>query len=291
MPSTMKNYLTAVRHAHVVSGRKNPLTDTPALEAAIRAVKRKRGGPKKPRLPVTVSLLSAIREFVDLESHDHRVVWAALVLGVFGLLRLGELLSEKPLRDQDFTARGANLVEMFLRASKTDPYRHGCVIKFFRTNTPVDPVAALEQLQQRRPAGLGGRDALTATFTLSNGKVLSRALLTKFLRTLVFKVESRYNLGLNAQHFAGHSLRRGGATSLALRGVSADVIRVLGRWRSLCYRLYLDMSNEILQLSTARMAHVSAQQLQSDLGVSDGYSPHTPALWTDDADDDAVLDE
>jgi hypothetical protein len=284
---TMKNYLTAVRHAHVVAGRKNPIADCPALEAALRAIKRKRGGPKKPRLPVTVSLLLAMKEFLDLSLHDHRVVWAALVTGVFGLLRLGEMLNDKPLRDQDFYSRSVNLTELHLRQSKTDPFRHGCFIKLFRTGTAVDPVEALDSLVANRPVGLGGQSALTQTFTLSTGKVLTRALLTQFMRTLVHKVELKYKLGLNSDHFSGHSLRRGGATSLALRGVSADVIRVIGRWRSLCYRLYLEMSTDALRDSVARMAFVSTLQLHSDLGVEKQLSPNVPALWTvdDDADD------
>jgi hypothetical protein len=285
MPSSMKTYLYGVRHAHVVAGRKNPIADCPALESALRAIKRKRGAQKRPRLPVTVSLLAAIKEFLDLTNHDHRVVWAALVLGVFGLLRLGELLPDRqPLRDQDFVARSNQLTEMLLRASKTDPFRLGCQIKFFRTGTPVDPVAALESMQSLRPVGIGGKDLLTATFTLSTGKVLTRTLLTQFLRALVAKVEYKYKLGLNAQHFAGHSLRRGGATSLALRGVPADIIRVLGRWRSLCYRLYIDMSTEALRQSVARMAFVSAAQLHSDLGVDDGRSPDAPSVWTSEED-------
>ena len=52
---------------------------------------------------------------------------------------------------------------------------------------------------------------------------------------------------LQAHIYAGHSLRRGGATSLHARGVSDQVIMLLGRWRSDCFRLYMNASLVTLQ--------------------------------------------
>ncbi|MBA3762104.1 MAG: hypothetical protein H0X04_02020 [Chthoniobacterales bacterium] len=296
---TMKVYLYAVRHAHVIAGLKNPLQGASVLESALRAVKRKQGAAKKPRLPVTVSLLSAMKEFVFEESkdvsiwrlHDARCVWAILCMGVFGMFRLGELLGDSIVRDEDFVwLPSQKLVAFHLKSSKTDPFRLGCQVKLFFTGTPVDPYRALFDLVSLRPAGLGGATRNTATFSMSDGKVLSRAVFVSMLRALCAKVEKKLGLGLNAQHFSGHSLRRGGATSMYLRGCSSDTIRTMGRWRSLSYRLYIDSSNDVLLHAQSRMAMVTTESLAGDLGVQQQVSPNVPNLWTAasaEEDDDA----
>jgi hypothetical protein len=216
-----------------------------------------------------------------LKAHDARVVWAVLCAGVFGLFRLGELLGPTVARDEDFEwYPQAKLVTFHLKSSKTDPYRHGCRVKMFFTGTPVDPYRALFDLMQNRPKSLGGATRNTATFTMSDGKVLTRKLFVDFMRALSDKVESKLGLGLNSQHFSGHSLRRGGATSLFLRGVPTDVIRTMGRWRSLSYRLYIDASNESLLSSMTRMAFVTEADVAKDLGVERQLSPNVPDVWT-----------
>lgn len=285
---TMKVYLSAVRHAHVVRGHKNPTADCLVLECALRAIKRRLGGPKKPRLPVTVALLSAMKEFFDLSQHDMRVVWAALTLGVFGMLRLGEMLGSVPLRGTDFEFYQDGMVALNLKASKTDVFREGVRVKVFRNGTPVDPSLALWDLGCQRPSGLGGVATNVPTFIMSDGKVLTKAMLVTFMRTLAAKVEAKYKIGLNAAHFSGHSLRRGGATSLSLRGVSSDVIRIMGRWRSMCYRLYIDSSNQSLRMAAAQMAMVTPEQVVNDLGVEQQQSPDAPSCWTQD---DEELDD
>jgi hypothetical protein len=285
--STMKTYLMGVRHAHVAAGLADPTKGKPALETALRAVKLKLGSKKKERLPVTVSLLNYMREFIDFGSHDQRVVWAVLCLGVYGLLRLGELLPHagagKQVRDNDYESMSPVLVEFKLKQSKTDPFREGCRIRYFKDRTPTCPVAALADLIKNRPKGLGGRSQLTPTFTMSHGKVLRREEFTLFLRALASKVEAKYGIAGNAEHYSGHSLRKGGATSLALRGISADVIRILGRWKSLCYRLYLQMSMSAMQRALLTMATVTDEDRRADLGIGQKCSAGMPRmLWYND---------
>ena len=54
-----------------------------------------------------------------------------------------------------------------------------------------------------------------------------------------------------------HSLRIGGATSLAMLGVSPEVIRVIGRWKSLCYQLYVRVSTATLKATAHTLAKAS----------------------------------
>ena len=60
------------------------------------------------------------------------------------------------------------------------------------------------------------------------------------------------NLGYNAALYSGHSYRRGGATSLAERGIPYDMIQLMGRWKSDSYKLYIDTPiDKLLESSKA----------------------------------------
>ena len=47
-------------------------------------------------------------------------------------------------------------------------------------------------------------------------------------------------IGLNAQLYGFHSLRRGGTTAMFAAGVPETMIQSHGRWASLTYKQYLD---------------------------------------------------
>ena len=74
---------------------------------------------------------------------------------------------------------------------------------------------------------------------MSDGSVLKRDVFTTMLQSHIDRLENVWRIGLNSEQFSGHSLRRGGATSLALRGVSDALIQVLGRWQSDAYKRYI----------------------------------------------------
>ena len=50
--------------------------------------------------------------------------------------------------------------------------------------------------------------------------------------------------GLDPKLYKPHSIRIGAATTAAVLGFPADVIRTLGRWSSSCYQLYTRMTSE-----------------------------------------------
>lgn len=68
-------------------------------------------------------------------------------------------------------------------------------------------------------------------------------------------------LRLDPRGFSGHSLRRGGATALLEAGVSESLIAAHGRWRSLAYRRYLEITPASRLLPTLMLrahAHTSS---------------------------------
>lgn len=75
-------------------------------------------------------------------------------------------------------------------------------------------------------------------FLLPNNKVVTYKMFQNKLRETIQKI------GLDSKQFSSHSFRRGGATLAFRAKISADKIKLLGDWKSDCYRKYLDFSFE-----------------------------------------------
>jgi site-specific recombinase XerD len=90
--NSIKVYLFAIRHFHIVNNYSNPLLDNARLQLVLKAVQRK--CVKSPdKLPITYDLLK--RMYVVLtDNHDHKLMWAAMTLGFFGLLRANHSLTQ-----------------------------------------------------------------------------------------------------------------------------------------------------------------------------------------------------
>ena len=65
---------------------------------------------------------------------------------------------------------------------------------------------------------------------------ISYVQFTKVFRTLVTST------GRKCQDYSSHSFRRGGATYAFECGVPDSYIRLLGGWKSDCYKAYIDVS-------------------------------------------------
>ena len=88
-------------------------------------------------------------------------------------------------------------------------------------------MAMRDYLLQCKPATEG------PLFTFTNDKWLSRASLTKKLRSAL------QSCGLPADQYFTHSFRIGAATSAAAAGVPSYLIKILGSWSSDCYERYI----------------------------------------------------
>ena len=113
-----------------------------------------------------------------------------------------------------------------------------------RNGAVLDIVAALQQLRELQRGSDKGY-----VFLAQRDKTapLNKATITHRLRkALQGHVE-------NADLYAGHSLRRGGATHAARSGVSLRLIQVLGRWRSDVVRQYIYCCGEEASQAAERM--------------------------------------
>ena len=113
-------------------------------------------------------------------------------------------------------------------------------------------------------------DPCLPLLALSDGKPLTTKSLIQCIRLLIIKVERKHKLGLQYDNFSGYSLRRGGATSLYAAGMSETTIKTMGRWRSYCFRLYIETPLYVLKEAQVSMSSLLSRPQQV---------LNTPAFW------------
>jgi hypothetical protein len=204
------------------------------LELLLRAIKKKRGPIKRPsRLPITIPVLAAMIDRLRTQQGTAPLM-AALSIGVYGLMRAGEFCFKK---NSNLLSRSdvrwlTNKVIITLRESKTDVFREGVEIQLYKNGSDTCPYRLLWKSWEK------ARDKKPGAPLLQNadGSPLTYSALQSRLKALCKE------LGWKGK-ITSHSLRIGGATSLAMLGYPAHVIRTMGRWKSLSYQLYLRLQD------------------------------------------------
>ena len=173
------------------------------------------------------------------------------IVGVF--FRAGELMSpaeesfdaESTLTFADIAVDSVHTpsaIQIHLKASKTDPFRVGVNVYVGSTNTELCPVRVMTDYLGQR----GGMDG--PLFRFKNGKYLTRT-------TFVTKVREALTVaGVDAGKYAGHSFRRGAATTAQQRGIGDATIKMLGRWKSDAYTRYIKTPRAQLSALTQVLA-------------------------------------
>lgn len=169
---------------------------------------------------------------------DNIMLWAACLLCFFGFLRSGEITVPSDsafdegahLAFNDVTADrldNPQSLRVRIKASKTDPFRVGVDVFVERTGKELCPVASILAYLSLRGQGPG------PLFRFRDGKPLTRP-------RLVFKLrEALQAAGIDCAAYSGHSFRAGAATTAARQGISDTTIKMLGRWKSSAYQLYI----------------------------------------------------
>jgi hypothetical protein len=230
-PATVRTYLCGIRNAHLAIGLRDPTSPGVYLKRAMKELAVQLGDSTKKRLSITTPLLKRVLRLIDVRSHNGRCLRAALALGVFLLIRVGELTGVGTfglLRcDWKFSQIMGSLR---LRRSKSDQMRQGIFLGCFPTLCEVCALKEMERYVtcsrvQLRPEG--------PLFMLEDGSQLNAAGFKRACDNL-FSL-----LGFKAGDFSGISVRKGGALSMALAGVPDRVIRGTGRWKGWCYDRYI----------------------------------------------------
>ena len=129
-----------------------------------------------------------------------------------------------------------------IKASKTDCFRQGNTLVIARSSASLCAVTAMQEyfLTVRPLAG--------PLFSFQSGRLLTRSAVTSLLR------DAARSAGLPYKCLKGHSFRIGAASAAAAAGLPDWLIKVLGRWSSDCYQLYIRTPSSILLSAAPRMA-------------------------------------
>ena len=98
-PDTIKVYLAAVRHMHLVNGYDLQITKFQRLHYILRGIKRVKGVSTRTRLPITLDHLKLFHRILHSRTsptHDETMIWAAISTAFFGFLRIGEMTCSGP---------------------------------------------------------------------------------------------------------------------------------------------------------------------------------------------------
>ena len=236
---SIKCYISAVRFLSVSTGHGDPFTlgAFPVLQYVLRGVKRIPKPPARTRLPVTPSILRIIKAQWTPQSDDvdYLMLWAACCVGFFGFLRAGEFTVRSR---EDFDPASSlmlediavdrhdnpSVVQIRLKQSKTEPFRHGVDVFLGATNAELCSVSAILAYVAACPRGSG------PLFLFKDGSFLTRDKLVAAVRLAL------QHAGMNASQYSGHSFRIGAATTAVQVGIEDSVVKMLGRWESSAYQ-------------------------------------------------------
>ena len=261
--SSIRGYLSAVRKMQLELGGCDSIGTFEHLKRALMGLRRFAGAPVRPeRLPLTATQLRLILPHLHLHVHADALIWCAMCLGVFCLLRPGEISVTAPskeffrattLRWCDFTInQDGNSLRVQLRKSKTDQFRAGHTFEVGATGDSVCAVAAFKNFQRVSILTFGGIRGTEPVFTFCDGVVLTYPSFLSLIRALLGAA------GLNPSLYGAHSLRVGGASMIANIGAREHEIRSAGRWKGDSSKLYTRTVRESMVGLAARM--VDGQQ-------------------------------
>ena len=231
-PSTIKVYLCAVRNLHIESGLPNPMDQLYRLPHLLRGIKRLYSQEKRTRLPITPSILLSFRTLLNLQWHDHIMLWTAMLVAFFAFLRSAELVA---LTVGDISTCTSSIPSplptyiLSIRASKTDPFRRGCQIRLAPSGHPLlCPAKALMDYLHRTRLSQS-----STLFVWASGTTLCRATLSNCIKWLATST------GINEHLYSTHSFRIGAATTASAAGMPDSLIKSMGRWSSDAYHAYI----------------------------------------------------
>ncbi len=190
----------------------------------------------------------------DAGSFDHKMLWAAATVCFFGFFRAGELTvptdsAYDPTAHLNFedvamdSLTQPSLLQIRLKASKTDPFRRGVDVFIGYSGDSLCPVRALATYLSVR----GGSSGML--FHFQDGRLLTRERFVANVRRALERT------GLKCGAYAGHSFRIGAATTAAHCEVNDATTKLLGRWESAAYLLYVKMPPEELARFSAVLTH------------------------------------
>lgn len=209
------------------------------------------------RPPITLHMLATLKQQLDLRRSWDACVWAAACCAFWGLMRFGEVAVKSRARyhPSKCLARkhmlsttdldGRPYIRLDLPSAKTAKPGEVQSVWLVEEGT-LCPLHALQNLVQACPAH--SEDPLFSWIDV-DGQV--RPLTTERALNTINNILVRHGWGTKF----GHSFRIGGASFYLSQGVSTDIVRIAGRWRSMAYEAYIRSFEQVSSRHLANLGH------------------------------------
>ncbi len=236
--NSMQVYLAAIRALHVYHSLPIPLLTTPRIQLALKSLSH-HAPEVKQALPITFAIMKGFKSLLTSSMAD-MALWACMTLLFFGCRRAGEIvpsLEQMSMGFQypkvcDVVFNTSPTVAVMVTISRTKTQPKGFTLVLGCSGSDICPYCAIVQYLSAR--GITQTQVNPAPLLVSNdGSPLTKDNLMHRQKVLL------QMLGINTRGFTPHSYRAGGATQLALNGVSEYWIQKSGQWKSMCYRRYI----------------------------------------------------
>ena len=228
----MVSYTSALGYVHRLLGYEDPTSAT--LIQKLLAGATKIAPTVDPRLPITIIILHRLcgSTFHHIKSPYHQVLLRAMFCtAFFGLMRLAEITVTKQgqviinLSQLTLTSQLAVInITHFKHNNSLKPVDVPLCPQQSNLICPVLNLAAYLQVRGYSPGPL---------FSFPGGKPVPRAFFTKHLYFLL------RSIGYDVARYKSHSFRIGGASYYADLGYTDAQLRLLGRWNSNAFILYI----------------------------------------------------
>jgi len=217
--STLSRRVAAIRYAHKLAHLDTP-TDSEAVKATLRGIRRTFGGAKLRKAPAVAAKLHSMVATAPAGLRGVRDR-ALLLLGFAGAFRRSELVA---LDVADIAETEAGLL-VTIRRSKTDQEGQGVTIAIARGDVAC-PVKALREWLRA-----SGIEAGPLFRSINKADRVAQVRLTdRSVATIVKAYAER--AGFDSSSFSGHSLRSGFLTSAAANGASIFKMMDVSRHKS-----------------------------------------------------------
>ena len=133
------------------------------------------------------------------------------------------------------------MIQVTIKQSKTDPFRQGCKLCLGKTGANICPISAILPYLATRGSCQG------PLFILDDGIYLTRQLFASQLSAVLEQA------GIDSKGYNTHSFRIGAATTAKEKGISDVHVKMLGRWRSDAYQLYIRTPQQQLAQLTRQL--------------------------------------
>jgi hypothetical protein len=233
--SSIRVYLSAVRNLNIMHNCPVP-QHTPKVLMALRGAATLSSPPSR-KLPITFDILEKILPLLT-NRQDGIMLSLAMTTAFFGCLRAGELCLPdhtvfNPAIHVCFNDITICFTEKYfklrLKVSKTDKFSNGTIVHIGCSGKLICSYCTMCLYI----AGRHNAHPNSPLFVDKSGHILTKSNFvstTKLLLSL---------LGFDASKFSGHSFRAGAATTGANKGFDDWQLKMLGRWASNAFNIYL----------------------------------------------------